>query len=180
MVVIVSREKGGFPPTWRPGPRRVWMWLFGLIPLGSQTINIEFPESKDGSYRLRDNGSGLLARKWDHHLSLEPHGDGSRYRDRIHLAAGVFTPFVWPRWHSFTGANSVGARSCGSGDRRTPARLRGPAPKAIPLRRGVSSSRSRLSLSSCSSRPPWRVGRCPPRPAELHRLRRLHRRFVRQ
>ena len=41
LVLFVSREHGGFPDRWREGPHRVWMFQFGFLPLGPQTIGIE-------------------------------------------------------------------------------------------------------------------------------------------
>lgn len=52
------------PPTWSTGDHLVAMWLFGLVPLGGQTISISFPASAPDVVLLRDNGSGRLLRRW--------------------------------------------------------------------------------------------------------------------
>lgn len=95
LIAFTSREPGGFPAEWPPGAHRVWLWLFGFFPMGPQTVNIELPPANGGVYRARDNGVGMIARVWDHHISIAPEGAGSRYMDRVRIEAGVLTPFVW-------------------------------------------------------------------------------------
>jgi hypothetical protein len=95
LVVFRSREHGGFPQQWAPGPHRLWMLAFGLIPLGPQTIGIEIGPHENNLYRLRDNGSGLLARTWDHLITIAPEGAGARYTDKVRIGAGLLTPLVW-------------------------------------------------------------------------------------
>ena len=70
------------------------MTLFGVVPIGMQTIGIEYPKGDDG-YVLRDNGRGTMISVWDHWIFVEPdeHG-GTRYTDRVDVEAGVLTPFV--------------------------------------------------------------------------------------
>jgi ligand-binding SRPBCC domain-containing protein len=95
LVRFVSREPGGFPETWTEGPHRVWMLLFGVLPLGPQTVGIEFPPPPEGGFRVRDNGSGLLARTWDHVIDILPDGSGGAlYSDRVEVKAGLLTPLV--------------------------------------------------------------------------------------
>lgn len=95
LVTFTSREPAGFPERWSAGPHRVWMFAFGFIPLGPQTVGIEIGSSEDGIYRVRDNGSGLLVRVWDHLITLEPEEDGTRCTDRVRIEAGLMTPLVW-------------------------------------------------------------------------------------
>lgn len=98
LVKFTSREPGGFPEVWSDGPHRVWMSAFGVLPLGPQTIGIEIGPNDGRVFRVRDNGSGLLAKTWDHHITIAPHArDPKRthYTDRVRIAAGLLTPFVW-------------------------------------------------------------------------------------
>lgn len=92
MIKFIPKN-GEFPAVWEPGKYDVSMRMFGLIPLGWQTIEIEYPEG-DGSMVLRDNGSGILAKKWDHWVIVENENGGTRYSDRIDVSAGLLTPIV--------------------------------------------------------------------------------------
>jgi len=93
-------EPARLPETWSPGRYRVAMRLAGLIPLGTQWIGIEIPppERAPGGtvHVLRDDGSGPLARVWDHRIRVAPLAEGCcRYRDEVEIQAGWPTPLVW-------------------------------------------------------------------------------------
>ncbi|WP_067690163.1 hypothetical protein [Erythrobacter sp. AP23] len=93
-ILAFHPHDGAFPETWAGGRYRASLRLFGIIPLGSQTIGIEFPEGAEGMV-LRDNGSGHLAKTWDHWIFIRPAPGGrTHYTDRIDVAAGILTPFV--------------------------------------------------------------------------------------
>jgi hypothetical protein len=80
------------------GTYLIRMKLFGVFPLGTQWIGIEFPANPAPgvSYAVRDNGYGQLMRVWDHLITLEPTSDGrTRYTDRVEVNAGLLTPFAW-------------------------------------------------------------------------------------
>lgn len=94
LVTFRSREPAGFPDVWSDGAHRVWMFAFGVLPLGPQTVGIEIGPHEQDVYRVRDNGSGLLARVWDHRIAIEAHGAGSRYTDSVTIDAGLLTPLV--------------------------------------------------------------------------------------
>lgn len=81
------------PTHWSAGAYRVGIKLFGVLPMGEQTIGIEAPGPED-AWVVRDNGSGSLARVWDHRIFVAPEGEGSRYTDRVTIQAGFLTPFV--------------------------------------------------------------------------------------
>ena len=83
-----------FPDSWPEGTFWVRLHLFGLIPLGKQAIVISMPPTKTG-FALRDDGHSRLIKTWDHLITIEPHANGSLYRDRVEVKAGVLTPFVW-------------------------------------------------------------------------------------
>jgi len=89
------------PQTWEPGDHLVRMRLFGVLPLGRQTISISFPVAPPGQVLLRDDGSGQLLRRWDHLITIEPTGrpDRARYTDRIDVDAGRLTPVAWAWAH---------------------------------------------------------------------------------
>jgi hypothetical protein len=76
------------------GTFRVRMYLLGVVPLGWQAIVVSFPEHA-GGFCLRDNGYSPLISRWDHVITIEPAGDGTLYRDRVAIEAGVITPLVW-------------------------------------------------------------------------------------
>lgn len=85
-----------FPERWEEGEYRVRIWQFGIIPLGWQVIRIERPEGAGPARRrqLRDNGSGALAWKWDHLITVEPEAGApgrTRYTDRVEIEAGALT-----------------------------------------------------------------------------------------
>jgi hypothetical protein len=85
----------GWPARWQPGPFLVRMKLFGLLPLGEQTIDISLPPTAPGLFLLRDNGHSRLIPRWDHLIIIEAVEGGTRYTDRVEIEAGWRTPFVW-------------------------------------------------------------------------------------
>ncbi len=94
LVKLVPRQPSQLPEIWSEGTYQVSMYLFGFIPFGKQAVVISFPECKD-DFRVRDNGYGSRIRKWDHFITIERAGDGTLYRDRVTIEAGILTPFVW-------------------------------------------------------------------------------------
>ncbi len=86
-------KAGRFPARWAAGNHDATLLLFGVVPLGWQTIGIEYPADA-GPMTLRDNGHGLMAQQWDHWIFVTPDGDGTRYTDRVDVSAGVLTPLV--------------------------------------------------------------------------------------
>ncbi len=87
-------EPPQFPDKWIEGAYEVAMYFKGIVPLGHQTIDIEFPPSVEPVRMLRDNGRGAVVKTWDHWVLMEPTEDGVRYTDRILINAGILTPFV--------------------------------------------------------------------------------------
>jgi hypothetical protein len=82
------------PEVWSEGTYWVSMYLFGFIPFGKQAMVVSFPE-QNGAFCLHDNGHGTLINKWDHVITIEESGDGTLYRDRLTVEAGILTPVVW-------------------------------------------------------------------------------------
>lgn len=92
------RFKYQFPPPdkWIAGSYTANMLLLGFLPAGAQTINIEFPDGGADKLVLRDNGTGNLAKTWDHWIYLEKEENNTTvYTDEVYIKAGILTPFVW-------------------------------------------------------------------------------------
>lgn len=87
-------KPSGWPARWQPGPFLVRMKLFGLLPLGEQTIDISLPPAAPGRFLLRDNGHSRLIPRWDHLITIEAFGNGTRYTDRVEIEAGWRTLFT--------------------------------------------------------------------------------------
>ncbi|XUU61442.1 hypothetical protein ACRAQ6_03995 [Erythrobacter sp. HA6-11] len=85
---------GKFPARWSEGQHPAGMLAFGFLPMGEQTIGIEFPPAQGDRRILRDNGHGALIKRWDHWIFVEPEGEGTRYTDRVDIDAGLLTPFI--------------------------------------------------------------------------------------
>jgi hypothetical protein len=94
LITILPRNNN-FPDKWVPGNYQVWLFAFGFIPLGLQNINIEIEHNANGYYVGRDNGSGWIAKVWNHRIILKVEGDGTLYTDNVRVEAGILTPIVW-------------------------------------------------------------------------------------
>jgi hypothetical protein len=81
------------PSQWLPGRYKVKTLAFHLLPIGWQTVKIELPDPGDPWF-IRDNGSGSIARVWDHRIFIEPEGAGTRYVDEVSIDAGILTRLV--------------------------------------------------------------------------------------
>jgi len=81
-----------FPDRWIPGKYKVRMLAFHILPIGWQSVGIELPGESD-EWFVRDNGSGSIARVWDHLIFIKPERAGTRYVDRVCIEAGILT---WP------------------------------------------------------------------------------------
>ncbi len=87
------------PEVWGEGSYRIRMALFGLLPLGEQSIVIVAPAvggtPERPHYEMYDRGYGQLARKWHHTIRIRTAEDGSTlYSDHVEIEAGLLTPFV--------------------------------------------------------------------------------------
>ena len=100
--------EGAWPERWAPGGTLVLrMALFGVLPLGRQTVRIrlEAPAGPGGWPVLHDAGDGQLLRRWDHRITLAPlPGGRTLYTDSIDIEARhlpwLLTPLnaVFARW----------------------------------------------------------------------------------
>jgi hypothetical protein len=53
-------------------------------------------------YKIRDNGFGKLAKRWDHLITIKLLGDGkTQYTDQVDIEAGRWTLFLWLVSHLF-------------------------------------------------------------------------------
>ena len=94
-------EPNFFPSKWVEGKFSVKMFAFHFLPIGKQIVGIEFPQKSD-HWVLRDNGSGSIAKTWDHLIFLESEGGGTRYTDEVSIdAKEVFSHYQSISTHSF-------------------------------------------------------------------------------
>lgn len=103
LMSVKSLEPAGFPERWDLTPHRISLRLFGLIPLGTQSVRLSEREgAATGIKILRDTGvaeSGALAllNNWDHRMAISSTDDGrALYRDQLRVSAGALTPLAWP------------------------------------------------------------------------------------
>lgn len=95
-LIRFAPRGGPFPAQWQEGEYRAWMWLFGVVPIGWQTIVISFPPTDGATRFVRDNGYGPLIQRWDHWIEITPAQDASKthYTDRVTVEAGFLTPLI--------------------------------------------------------------------------------------
>ena len=90
---------GVFPLQWEANTDyTTTVLLFGLIPLGQQSIRIRIDPSKqiqNQSYVLVDDGQSALISKWYHQIVLQKIGHQTMYTDALEIRAGWLTFFVW-------------------------------------------------------------------------------------
>lgn len=86
-----------FPEVWRSGEYVVAMHLFGVVPLGTQTIGISFPPPVRATERaLHDAGRSHRMAVWDHRITVAPvDATTTRYTDTLRIEAGLLTPPIW-------------------------------------------------------------------------------------
>ena len=100
LVAFDPVDLEAFPQRWEEDEYRVAMLLFGVIPLGEQTIDVSRQRVDDTegnqSYQLRDGGTGKLVSVWDHLISVRETPDNKTvYTDEVDVEAGVLTPLVF-------------------------------------------------------------------------------------
>src|SRR5260370_17200118 len=74
LLKFAPLNASGFPEIWEEGDFFVSMFVFGFLPLGLERIGISTSADTEGIFRLRNDGGGTLARTWDHHITIRPHG----------------------------------------------------------------------------------------------------------
>lgn len=100
LVVFEPIGPESFPEQWEEDEYRVAMMLFGVVPLGEQSILISKPRVDDTEgeqfYQIRDDGTGNLVSTWNHLISVRETADGKTvYTDEIEVKAGILTLLVW-------------------------------------------------------------------------------------
>ena len=85
-----------WPEQWADGGQyRIHIWQFGFIPLGWQIIRTQIVSAQAERYIFRDHGYGMLAKTWDHTITLIKVSETTtQYSDRIEIKAGWLTPIV--------------------------------------------------------------------------------------
>ncbi len=69
--IINFKYLSQLPHQWQVGTYKASLHIFGLVPIGKQYIEIEFPKSENRVLILRDNGYGSTIKKWDHWVTLK-------------------------------------------------------------------------------------------------------------
>jgi hypothetical protein len=102
LLKMTSLEPGGFPSNWvGDGPHRVKISFLGLVPMGTQTIDVSFTERPGGVRMMIDAGAALtgplsITRDWNHRMAVSAAPKGKTlYRDRLVVKAGLATPAIW-------------------------------------------------------------------------------------
>jgi hypothetical protein len=100
LVAFDPVDPEAFPERWEADEYRVAMLLFGVIPLGEQTIDVSRQRVDDTEgnqfYQLRDDGTGKLISVWDHLISVRETPDNKTvYTDEVDVEAGILTPLVY-------------------------------------------------------------------------------------
>lgn len=100
LIVFEPLRPGKFPDKWSTGNYLMRLKFLGLIPLGFQWIQISIPKTKSSDitdlYKMRDNGFGKLAKRWDHLITIKLTADGNtQYTDQVDIDAGLWTLFLW-------------------------------------------------------------------------------------
>lgn len=99
-------DPAGFPELWPAGEHHVEARAFGVLPVGTQAIDISFPQRNDGVRTVVDSGGGLsglltAVNTWHHTMAVSSTAGGcTLYRDELRFTAGVLT---LPLWLTFWG-----------------------------------------------------------------------------
>ena len=106
LMSFTSLEPHGFPATWSQAEHPVSAHLLGLIPMGTQVIDLTFSERGDVRF-VHDTGeatSGALGvmSYWHHTMAVSPTKDGrTLFRDRLLFDAEPVSLAVWPAMWAF-------------------------------------------------------------------------------
>lgn len=102
LLRMTNLEPSELPALWSGGgPHLIAIDALGILPMGSQTIDVSFAERPDGTRIMTDAGqpkSGALTAitKWRHRLAVTALPDGTAlYRDCLDFSAGALTPLLW-------------------------------------------------------------------------------------
>jgi hypothetical protein len=117
LTTFSSLEPEGFPDSWPAGAHPVRVRALGLVPIGTQVIDISFPDRSDDVRMMVDSGAALtgpltVVRRWRHTMAVSPAPGGrTLYRDRLEFDAGPATLLLWPIYWAFWQWRSIGLRA---------------------------------------------------------------------
>ena len=102
LMRITSKKPLAFPDVWTgDAPHPVNLYMFGIIPMGTQSIDVHFTERPGGVRMMIDSGKPLsgpmtIIKNWDHRMAVSAAlGNKTLFRDRLVVKAGLLTPIVW-------------------------------------------------------------------------------------
>lgn len=102
LMRITSKKPSVFPDVWTgDAPHTVNLYMFGIIPMGTQSIDVHFTERPGGVRMMIDSGKPLsgpmtIIKNWDHRMAVSAApGNKTLFRDRLVVRAGLLTPIVW-------------------------------------------------------------------------------------
>jgi hypothetical protein len=88
LVRFTPLDPPAWPQIWAEQPYLAGLLLFGVVPIGTQSLDITILSGQP-PYLLRDNGRGDLIRRWDHLITIEEAAGGkTRYTDQVDIEAG--------------------------------------------------------------------------------------------
>ena len=67
--------------------------ILKVLPSWQHTIDIETVDEDRRLIQTREHGGPV--KRWDHCITIDPEGDGTRYRDYVEIDAGAATTAVW-------------------------------------------------------------------------------------
>lgn len=92
LIAFTPLRPPTLPGQWKEAAYLLDMKLFGIIPLGSQTVSVSYPQAD--CFTLLDDGSSPLIRRWRHTITVTPQNGGCLYRDSLEIDAGILTALV--------------------------------------------------------------------------------------
>lgn len=85
---------------WREGETVIgWVFLFGIVPFSRHHLHVA--RIDDSTRTLSSRESGGAIKIWNHDIEVKPiNAVSCRYRDRIEIRAGIFTPLIvmYAKW----------------------------------------------------------------------------------
>ena len=96
LIHFRPRTPDSLPEQWRDGSYVVSLRLFGVIPLGKQTIGIEFGDMDSREeFTGLDHGHSALMKRWDHEIGIRKlDEERTAYYDDVTIDAGLLAPFA--------------------------------------------------------------------------------------
>lgn len=102
LLNMTSEQPAGFPKRWLgDGPHTIGIRALGILPMGTQSIDVSFETRPDGTRIMTDAGKALsgsltVIKEWRHRMAVTAREDNTTlYRDRLDVSAGLVTPLIW-------------------------------------------------------------------------------------